>query len=83
MRVGGLFNRAVNAYDRRERRRRDPIAQTASLEDVIALSWVTKMYARHGTDEDMETLYHRWHFGHWRVGDPCTYRDEDGDICGL
>lgn len=51
----------------------------ATLEDTIALSWITMLYSRYGTDDQLDGIYHKWHTGHWRRGprkDPCT-------ICGI
>lgn len=58
----------VRWHDRRawRRLREQPFA---TLEQTIALSWVTMMYARYGEgrrgDEQLEKLYTKWHFGVW------------------
>lgn len=41
-----------NHRARRQRRRDD-----RAFAELVALSWVTGLYARHGTDEQLEGLY--------------------------
>lgn len=56
--IGGIF-----VYSKEESEQRRAVAET------IALSLVTTAYARHTEgerfSEQMDAIYHRWHFGEW------------------
>jgi hypothetical protein len=57
----------------------------ASLEDTLATFWVAKIYARYGTDAQMDKIYHYIHNGHWPrgyEGGACTFEHPDGRQCG-
>lgn len=45
---------------RRERRRQRHL-EDARLADVIVLSFLTRLYARYGTDEQLERMIEVWH----------------------
>lgn len=55
------------------------LGERASAAETVALSLITSLYVRFGSDAQLDAIYHKWHTGHWRRGDPA----EPCSICGI
>jgi hypothetical protein len=63
-----LLALALERYQRsREQRRWRALREQPfkTVEEALALSWLTSLYARYGTDEQLAAVITRWQFGVW------------------